>query len=649
MFPKILFFLKKIANKKLIPLFIGLVLIISFILMLNSSLQESATMDELAHIPAGYSYLKFGDDRLNPEHPPLLKDLSAIPLVFMKLNFPKDSDYWQKYVNGQWDVGRAFLYESGNDADKIIQWARIFPMLLTLATALLVYLLAKKLFGPYWALLPFFLFAFSPVVLAHGHYVTTDLAAAFGTLLIFTFVIPKLINPTPKNLIIAGIILGIAQLCKFSLLIFYPLLILFVLIWEIVHLIEKKKMQMPIKPLKQILKALGNLVIVFIISFILIYLLYLPQNINYPQTKQTGDTEEILKSFAGGPDPELKTCYTWTGSLVRQFRCFAEIEILLTKNKITKPFAQYLLGALMVFQRSSGGNTGYFLGKVSAGGWHYYFPIVFLIKEPIPSLIIIFLALFLALKSSLKAAAINIKNKNFWSKIFSWIYQNFLIFCLLTFVLFYWASSIASPLNIGYRHLMVSIPAIFILSTYQIKKWVMGEKIQSPFGNNFLFQILFNLNNLKKIIFKSTFLIILLFWYLLETLIISPHFIAYFNEFVGGARNGYKYVVDSNLDWGQDLKRLNQFVEKNKIEKIKVDYFGGGSPSYYLKDKFEPYWSAKGEPEPGSYLAVSLTFLQNAQGTPEPGFERKPEDSYSWLKNKKPFARIGYSIFVYKF
>jgi 4-amino-4-deoxy-L-arabinose transferase and related glycosyltransferases of PMT family len=230
--------------------------------MLNSSLQESATMDELAHIPAGYSYLKFGDDRLNPEHPPLLKDLSAIPLVFMKLNFPKDSDYWQKYVNGQWDVGRAFLYESGNDADKIIQWARIFPMLLTLATALLVYLLAKKLFGPYWALLPFFLFAFSPVVLAHGHYVTTDLAAAFGTLLIFTFVIPKLINPTPKNFIIAGIILGIAQLCKFSLLIFYPLLILFVLIWEIVHLIEKKKMQMPIKPLKQILKALGNLVIV---------------------------------------------------------------------------------------------------------------------------------------------------------------------------------------------------------------------------------------------------------------------------------------------------------------------------------------------------------------------------------------------------
>lgn len=639
-------FFKKIASKVFIKIFIISVLIIAGFLMFYSSSQESATMDELAHIPAGYAYLKFGDNRLNPEHPPLLKDLSAIPLLFLKLNFPLQSEYWQNYVNGQWDVGRVFLYESGNDADKIIQFARIFPILLTLLTAFLLYLLAKKLFGPYWALLPFIIFSFSPIVLAHGHYVTTDLAATFGAILIFLFVIPKITQPTPRNLIIAGVFLGIAQLCKYSLLIFYPLLIFYIILWQIIQIIQQKRNGIVLSPLKEIFKSLGNLIIVFIISFILIYLVYLPQNINYPQSKQISDTKEILNSFAGGPDPELKTCYTWTGSIIRQFRCFAEINILLTQNKFLKPFAQYLLGALMVVQRSSSGNTGYFLGMVSASGWHYYFPIVFLIKEPIPSIIFIFFAIFLAIKSFILATIKNIQNKIWWDKLINWLNQNFLIFSLLIFIIFYWASSIISPLNIGYRHLMISLPPIFLLATYEIKKWWWGKNL-SP--QNILINLLFSFRNIKNMVLKTLLLFILLLWYIIETIIISPHFIAYFNEFVGGPNNGYKYVVDSNLDWGQDLKRLAKFVERNGIEKIKVDYFGGGSPAYYLKDKYEPYWSAKGEPEAGSWLAVSLSFLQTAQGQPVPGFERKFEDSYSWLKNKKPAAKIGYSIVVYKF
>jgi len=321
--------IKNIFNKKLIPIFIGLVLIIAALLMLNSSLRESAIVDELAHIPAGYSYLKFGDNRLNPEHPPLLKDLSAIPLVFLNLNFPIESNYWQQYINGQWDVGRVFLYESGNNADQIIQLARIFPMILTLLTAFLVYLLAKKFVGPYWALLPFILFSFSPLFLAHGHYVTTDIAAAFGAILIFLIVIPKMMQPSKKNLLVAGLFLGIAQLTKFSLLLFYPLIIIFILIWKIVQIIKQKKSHLTISPLKEILKTLGNIIIVFIISFGVIYLVYLPQNINYPIEKQVYDTEQILYSFAGGPDPQLETCRHWTGSISRQMRCVAEIDIAL--------------------------------------------------------------------------------------------------------------------------------------------------------------------------------------------------------------------------------------------------------------------------------------------------------------------------------
>jgi len=639
--------IKNIFNKKLIPIFIGLVLIIAALLMLNSSLRESAIVDELAHIPAGYSYLKFGDNRLNPEHPPLLKDLSAIPLVFLNLNFPIESNYWQQYINGQWDVGRVFLYESGNNADQIIQLARIFPIILTLLTAFLVYLLAKKFVGPYWALLPFILFSFSPLFLAHGHYVTTDIAAAFGAILIFLIVIPKMMQPSKKNLLVAGLFLGIAQLTKFSLLLFYPLIIIFILIWKIVQIIKQKKSHLTISPLKEILKTLGNIIIVFIISFGVIYLVYLPQNINYPIEKQVYDTEQILYSFAGGPDPQLETCRHWTGSISRQMRCVAEIDIALSKNKITKPFAQYLLGALMVVERSTGGNTGYFLGNISNSGWHEYFPIVFLIKEPIPSLILIFLAIFWSFKNFIKSTIDNIKNKNWWTKLINWLSQNFLLFCILIFVIIYSIFSIRSPLNIGYRHLTVIIPLIYILTADQIKKWWLGVK--NNVDSQSIFSLLINFNQIKKIGIKTILILILIMWYIIEALIISPHFIAYFNEFVGGAKNGYKYVVDSNLDWGQDLKRLAKFVEENNINKIKLDYFGGGSPTYYLQEKFEHWQSAKGQPETNSWLAVSLTFLQNSQGKPVPGFHINPKDTYNWLKDKNPTARIGYSIFVYHF
>jgi len=189
---------------------------------------------------------------------------------------------------------------------------------------------------------------------------------------------------------------------------------------------------------------------------------------------------------------------------------------------------------------------------------------------------------------------------------------------------------------------------MFILATDQIKKWWWGIK-NTPSFKLLLFKIVTSSDQLKKIGTKTAFIAIILIWYLIETIVIAPHFIAYFNEFVGGAKNGYKYAVDSNLDWGQDLKRLAKFVEENHIEKLKVDYFGGGSPAYYLGDKFEPWQSAKGRPEPNSWLAVSLTFLQNSQGKPVPGFERKPEDSYEWLKIKRPMLElvIQYSFITF--
>jgi len=520
-------------------------------------------------------------------------------------------------------------------------------MLLTVLTGFIFYLFSRKRLGSWWALLPLFLFSLSPLVLAHGHYVTTDLAAAFGTLIALWSFVAYLKNLTKKTLLIAGLCFGLAQLCKFSLLILIPLFVFLALVfyaiklwqnWPDIALIRRKS-----EAWSRFFKALGGLITIFAIGYLLVYLVYLPQNINYPKEKQSADTETLLASFAGGPDPNWQTCISWSGSIQRQLRCLANIDIWMSGQPIFKPLAQYTLGALMVTQRSSAGNTGYFLGQVSADGWHAYFPTVFVVKEQLASLILIVIALIYSFFRITKS----ILEKSRWPRFLGWIWQHFSEFSALAFIIFYWFTSLRSPLNIGFRHLLPTLPLTYLLVAYEIKKWWRGEYRQ--FFLSRWTEIKYHFKKFGGLLLKTLIIAVLLIWYLTETVSIAPNFIAYFNELVGGAKNGYKYVVDSNLDWGQDLKKLAEFANQNKINKIKVDYFGGGSPKYYLGDKFEPWSSSKGQPEANSWLAVSLTFLQNSQGQPAPGFERKPEESYSWLKDKKPFERIGYSIFIYKF
>ncbi|MEK9170407.1 MAG: glycosyltransferase family 39 protein, partial [Patescibacteria group bacterium] len=207
--------------------------------MINAAYTDSAIFDETAHIVAGYTYLKHFDYRFNPEHPPLVKMIAAIPLLFQKLNFPTDKDYWNG-LNEQWTAGSQFLYKSGNDADKIIFSSRIGPIFLALLLILFIYLWARKLVGRWWALFPAFLFAFSPLVLAHGHYVTTDIGASFGIFICIYAFINFLYNQSAKNLFLAGLAFGLAQAIKFSSVLLIPYLFLIGIIYSLTIIINKQ-------------------------------------------------------------------------------------------------------------------------------------------------------------------------------------------------------------------------------------------------------------------------------------------------------------------------------------------------------------------------------------------------------------------------
>jgi len=123
-------------------------------------------------------------------------------------------------------------------------------------------------------------------------------------------------------------------------------------------------------------------------------------------------------------------------------------------------------------------------------------------------------------------------------------------------------------------------------------------------------------------------------------------YISYYNELVGGPDNGHKYAVDSNYDWGQDLKRLQDFVEENNINKISIAYFGGDNTYYRLGDKIENTWIYQ-EPELNhGWIAISGTFLQEGRAKPAHDYD-KDTTFFKWLDDYELAGKAGHSIFIY--
>lgn len=629
------------SEGKYIAFALACIIAVSGALMFVSSEREAAIMDELPHIPAGYSYVRFLDYRLNPEHPPLLKALAGVPLLFLDLNFPTTHKSWAEDINGQWDAGTEFLYRSGNDADIVISLARIAPMLLTLLMIVLTYLFAKEVVGKRWALVPALLFGLSPTVLAHGHYVTTDIAAAFGTLLATYAFTSLLLAPSWKKTVWAGLALGVAELMKFSNALLVPFFLFLALALTLADWVEHRKAGEERFPRRKWKMYLATFFGTCFVALALIYVVYFLFTLNYPPDLQARDTAFILESFP----------HRWAIDAV--------VEI--SDNPLLKPLAQYLLGFFMVLQRAAGGNTGYFLGEVSASGWPHYFPVVFFLKETIPTLIFVIIAAIFGFASALRRP-----ERGYFRKFIDYVDIHFHEFAMMLFIFIYWGWTLKSNLNIGVRHLIPTIPFIYILATAAMKKLVeskteglqgrrltyLSERIVAP---------LFKWRTGRAVI-KYAGLGLILVWFLVETAFAFPHFISYFNQFGGGKYGGYRYVTDSNYDWGQDMKRLQNWVKENEVKKIAVDYFGGGNPEYFLGEAYVPWSSGKGNPadEDIEWLAVSVNTLASAMAKTAPEFSRNSSDEYAFLRTKKigfeegmnaipsPDARAGTSIFIYK-
>lgn len=598
-----------------------------FILSVTLAWQESTTFDEKAHIPAAYSYVRYGDMRLNPEHPPLLKDLAGIPLLFMDLSFPLDSAEWKQGVNEQWKIGDRLIHE--NDAEWVMFWSRIPIILVALLLGFFVYRMTKELAGTVAGLFALVLYAADPNIIAHGHYVTTDLGIAAATFMAFYFFIRFLRKPDTRNMLLLGLFLGTAQLTKFSAVLLLPyfglIITLYVLTRPKADTIRDSRTIFRLKLLySYVIRYAGAIAA----CFALVWILYFLNTLNEPPSKIAENAAFI---FSGDNAASV----------------FARDTVsALSGSPIGKPYAQYLLGLFMVFGRVAGGNTYYFLGGVTNVASPWYFPTVFMLKETLPFLFLIF---FGATYSAYRIwHAFAGKRSGTWYGVFAHSVQSHIAqYAMAGFVALYAYVSVTGNLNIGFRHLFPIIPLLHVLTAKTVFDFIRRRGFHGEYA------------------IRSA-LVVFLLWIVSIPVLSFPSYLSYFNEAAGGHEKGYRFVTDSNYDWGQDLKRLRDFVEEfdackrgtktqktcekyadilnhPPIDRIYTAYFGGADPEYYLGDRFVEWYADWGR-RPG-WHAISANAWQESLYRDNP----EGKETYRWIiDGKYPMAhRAGDSIFVY--
>lgn len=581
---------------------VAVIVAVAVLLAFTSSLNDAPIVDEIPHIGAGFSYVTHLDYRLNPEHPPLIKDLAGLALLPLGLDanvFTIPS--WTGDVNGQWQFGHDLIFDSGVSPDTIKVFARL-PMLgVFILACWLMWRWARERYGETAALIAVILLAFSPTVLAHARLVTTDMGAAVGVLGATYCFLHLIRAPARGTFIWAVVSLGLALLVKFNTVLLGPFFVLIAIFYGLDGRWNSRVAW------HRAARLFGLTTLVGVVAFVfVVWPFYIVQTLGYPMEKQLADTQSITSHL---PDTPLKDIVRWGAD-----------------KPIIRAATHWGLGLAMVLQRAGGGNTIFWLGRVVTAGGPGYFPVIYLIKEP--------LAWWVLVSMALTALAFHHRRRKADHKRRHWFSDNLDEWVWILWLAIYWLVSIRSTLNIGVRHLLPVYPFAIL--------WVSGRLAT-------LIDWL-RAHDRARLRWFSLAIALLIGWYSFESVRVWPAYLSYFNQFVGGPSGGHNIVTDSNLDWGQDLKRLGQWVEKNEIRKISLDYFGWADPVYYLHGRAvytnTGSWHDSDDfirrNRTDGWIAISATYFQQAVYS-----TNQDNGGYRWLLNYEPVTTIGNSIMVW--
>ncbi len=549
-----------VSHRTIVLLLLG----IFAILCMHGLVWDSPTVDEVAHLPAGYYYLKTGDSSVYPNNPPLLKVLAALPLLALQPDVGppphRGSPAWQP-----WIFATDFMERNRAIYERIFLLGRLPIIALGVFLGWLVWRWSRDLYGPRAGLVSLTGYAFCPTLIAHAHLATIDAgAAAFVLLALYTF--ERFVRqPSPARLALCGVALGLAQIAKLTLLFLYPI----VLLLAAVALARGNRFALRPGGRRPVLGSLASLLVILVLSVAVINLGYLFQG----SGRALADYEfhsRFMKGIAG-----------------------------LLPGRLPVPLpSPYVEGFDQVRLITEAGEfPSYFFGRWSQEGSILYYPAALLFKTPLLLLAAWLAAPFARLRPRPRGD----------------------LFVILPLVLLLVAFSVFSMrTNYGIRYLLPVLPLALVY---------MGRLVPA-------------LETRGRAVRAAA--LAALGIYPLSALLATPNTIDYFNVLARG--RGDRILLDSNIDWGQGLKRVKAYMDREGLDHIDLAYFGHVDPALYgIRWDFP-------RPDRPSLVAVSANFLHGypyvtyANGRMLP----VPPGAFQWIETQQEVEYLGGGIFIYR-
>ncbi len=574
-------------------------LVIHWILAATSIRHKCSTFDEVAHLTKGHAWWHLDDKRLVPDHPPLAQAWAALPLLGDGLRFPSlDQKAW--HDSAVFTIGKQFFYRMGNDPDAMLRQARKMILLLSVALGGAVFWWSRRLFGTAGGLISLSLYALSPTVLAHGRLVTTDMCVSLFFLLAAAGIWWVLHEIGPKTLLASAAALVGLFLSKFSAILILPM----GLVLMAVRLLLGKPLRVRIGKERQV-KARWKMAAIFL-AVMAVYVpavgLALWVAFDFRYEAMIDAQPERDHFFVPGSLPEGKTVWEHQGRGIPETAAVIDW----ARERRLLPEA-YLYGFLYTMQGARG-RAAFLNGERRKTGWWYFFPLCFIYKVPTPIMAVVLAALI-----SVAAGWSTVERETKGSgrsgapRLTATLYHTAPLWVL---ILVYWAFAVSSHLNIGHRHLLPTFAPMFILCGAAAGWMRVSRK-----------WLRFLVPALLCLLAASSFAT----W---------PHDLAHFNLIAGGSSKGYRHLVDSSLDWGQDLPGLRRWLDEHRDgQEVYVAYFGTGNLRHYgIDSRPLPHYlrkSGRGDYRlRGGIYCISATRLQQVYMLPKSKWTLEQESRY---------------------
>ena len=569
-------------------------LLLVFLLQLGLSIRrQSQTFDEGFHLVAGYRYWQCRDFGFNAEHPPLMKWVAAAPVWFGHVPAPADGVCGKEPTTKDhgYGLGIGYLFGQGLAGDTLLYHARLAESVFALIVGIFCYLFARLLFGEAAGVIALLLLVFEPTILAHGALITTDTAVTAFTLASVYALYKYYRKPSFAGLLATGVLTGLTFASKHSGIMIVPILIAL----SLLELLRSRQEQWdpatgealggPFS--RQLLHWAGRMIAIFAIAVAVLWGFYGLRFSARPngEAMTTPLAQFIINAQAQGTHGSVLTVV---------IPAIAKSHLL--------PEA-YLYGLVDVLNVSDPGQPPFLLGKLYPHGRWFYFPIVFFIKSTLGFLALLGLAILFGPWRG---------PDRFW-KLFYLVVPPAIILLV----------AMQSGLNIGYRHILPIVPFLCILIAAGVTAlWQRSRPWRIAVA-------------------------VLLFCHVVSSLLAYPNYLPYSNEAWGGPAKTYRYLTDSNVDWGQGLYQARDYLLKNGIKDCWIAYDGAASPAYYgipckkLPGNAGDAGTVPPDQVDGTLLLSDLTLS---------GIEWEPGElnPYHRFFNMTPAANIGGAILVYQ-